>query len=187
MSRQKSSKFYSVVSAVVVLLLVLALIGGVMYLTNGGKDDIKTFSVQIGERLIMRDESGITLASGETISVNSSSDYTVSVYAYAEQCDFSFLYGEERMKWSDCTTKDFLNAADSGLSMKQNGNSFVLSFESLQKIISSVHDVVFLQSVSGDIFRMSITSAGSTIDIYFGIGKISAVTGVALETDLIEI
>lgn len=181
----KSNRAAKIIAYIVLVLILMAAVGAVAYLTKWGTSNIKTFSLTIGDRIILRDEGDITISSGEQIKVNSPDDYTVAVYAYSEDCDFAFLYGEEAMHWSDFGSRELLSSSDCGIDIQRNDYGFVLVYDSIQSIISNSMSVTITNSVSGDIFLLAVTSNDCTLYVTFGIGDISAITDVTLPPELI--
>lgn len=170
MAKQRFNKSAKIVSWIIIALVLIALIVGIVYLTHGGKADIKTFSMKVGNKLVLRDESNIALHNGEKFTVRSSSDYSVAVYAYTEYNDFEFEVDGEVKKWSDYSEVDFLTLPDSSLKADKQTDGFTLSFKSLASIISTEKSVVISDEVKGsefDRFCLAVTSNGSTISICF--------------------
>lgn len=125
--RSKSNRAAKIITYIFLVLLLIAVFGSVAYLTDFGQSDIKTFSLTIGDRVILRDEGDITISSGEKIFVNSANGYTVEVYANADESNFDFMYGEEQMQWSDCVSKELLCFADSGLNIRCDSDGLLSS------------------------------------------------------------
>lgn len=182
MARQnKSDRAAKILTYIVLVLLLVALFGFVAYLTDCGRSDIKTFSLTIGDRVVMRDEGGFTIQSGDEITVNSFEDYTVEVYAFSEYQDFEFISGQERKNWSDLSDKELLSSSDSGLDISFTDGGFILHYDSLQSIISNTSPVMLNESVRGDIFAMYVTSGDSTICVTFGVGQLNVITDITFE------
>ena len=170
MAKRKKNKVAEVVTYIILLLLLFALLGGVLYLTRGATQNFKTFSIKIGERYILRDEDNLLIPSGEQFVVNSASDYSVAVYAYAEYDDFKFQLDGKTVLWSDFAEVDFLTLSDSGLRINKQADGFTLDYVSLSSIVSTEKQVEISSEVLTshvDRLRLVVTSNGSEISIRF--------------------
>lgn len=179
MAKQSINRAAKAVTYIIILLLLIGLIGGIAYLTRGCTENIKTFSLKIGDNYILRDESNIALKSGTKITVNSSEDYSVSVYAYADYNDFEFKYSGNTVSWSDFKDVDFLTLSDSSLKIDKQSDGFTLTYNLFADIISMEKNIEIsdeMLSSQFDRFRLVVTSNGSEISVCFrlsyDIGKV---------------
>lgn len=154
---------------VFIALVLLALIGGIVYLTRGGKDNIKTFSMRVGDKYILRDEHNVTIASGEKITVNSSTDYSVAVYAYTEYDDFELIVDGESKHWSDYAETDFLSIENGGLTIEKRSGEFLLFYQDFKSILGKDKTVEIVGKTASDILRLEVVSNDSTINVSFSL------------------
>lgn len=172
MAKQGLKKASKIVAAVIVLIVLIALIVGIMYVTRFGKENFKTFILKIDNRYVLRNENNITLYGGEKFTIKSTSDYSVSIYAYSEYEDFEFEYDGKVVKWSDFSEVDFLTRAESGLKIDKQADGFIFEHTPFEKVISTEKSVEIPEAVKQrefDRLRMIITSNGSEISISFRI------------------
>lgn len=178
MAKRKKFRVSAVIIDVIFLLLIIALLGGVLYLTRGATQNFKTFSLKIGDKYILRDESNVLLKSGDKIVVNSPSDYSVSVYAYTEYDDFEFMFEGEKVLWSAYEEVDFLAVTDSGLKINKQSDSFFLTYDSFRNIVNSekyVEVAAEILSKQFDRFRLVVTSNGSEISVTFRVSCVGSI------------
>lgn len=181
MAKKQNRSIGHTVSLILLVFLLIGVLGAVIYLTRGCSEELKSFALKIENRYIFRDESNFLIENDDEIMVFSQHDYRVCVYAYADECDFTFTVDDTPMRWSDYSNLELLTYHTSGLSLTVTDDGFRFNFESLQKIISNVGDVVISSPVHGDIFRMDVTSNGCTISVTFSINVNSGIDEIQLD------
>ena len=191
MSRyKKKTKRIWVILAV--LVVVIAAIGGIGYLTNWFQSDVKTFSVEHNGRQIVRDCTDLKLESGASFKVNTLSDkavdYTVKIYASGTKDeDFEITVSEEKMSWYDnIVSQKSMNDFTEYFDIEKTGNAFTIKTIGFQTILEKRFaglNVTGPTKLPEEVFRLEITVGKTTLKI--GFQPYVKVTGVTLPETLI--
>lgn len=157
-----AKKAIKVITYILVILLAVGLIGGIVYLTDGGKSNVKTFYIKHNGTAIMRDESHVTLRSGDKFEIVSNSDYTVAIYGYADYNDFDLTVGDKARKWSDYSKIDFI--ATGGIAINKTSDYFILTYGEFSELFGDETTEVADTSIfTFDMFKVVITSGNCSI------------------------
>ena len=130
MENKKRNTLVGVITAIILILIVVGIIGLVYSLTNGFTEDFKTFTVEYGDELLPLTGKKLCFERGSEnkFTVNyvfdapnaESKDYNVKIVANAET-DFEFTVDEQRFSWRGMgdVTKAF--------AIKKEATSFTLT------------------------------------------------------------
>ncbi len=191
MAGYKKKSRAGTVIATIAAILILALVVGLIYkLTNGFNSDPKTFAVEHNGKLIVNDETGVSVSSGDTFTIkrltNKSQDYDIKIYAAGtEETDFTFTIGAEEYSWYGDLVKPKVELTG-GFTIKKDGDSFNITggLRSALENYAAGLGIGMPETIpAGDRFRMEITVGKSVMKIGFTIA--AKVTGVTLPGNLI--
>ena len=165
---KKFNKFWDVV----IVLILICSVGVFAYLSHGFRNDIKSFYVLYGNRLITEDQSGLVLETTNRFDVHylvsRNKSYDVKIIPNSD-CDFSFTANGEIKKLS--LVSDYSKCFDLTLSEKYfvlNVPKDITILQILQKEYSG-QTVVLPDNIIYDkeYFQIEITSSDDTIIISF--------------------
>ena len=172
MENKKRNTLVGVITAIILILIVVGVIGLVYSLTNGFTEDFKTFAVEYeSERLPLTGKKlRFRRGSENTFTVNyvfdapntENKDYTVKIMAGGER-DFGFKVDEKRYSWLA------LGEITSAFTLKKEATSFTLTIPkdfSTEKVLSALYKgktVQALDSVPDEyIYTLVISSYNDT-------------------------
>ena len=148
------------VIVIILILLACVVIGIIRIVAN--KTDSETFFVKINGETYSQDTNDVIIASGSEIEIASPYDdkYDLSIFAnITEDNNFEYYVGQELYTWKSVNNIDFSN----GFDIQKNENLFVISYDSIVQIISSMvspYDVV-IATKPNDVLNMFILSVSS--------------------------
>ena len=162
----KRSKVLTAIYLVALALVVIAAAGLLAYFLQGGTGN--SLSVSIDGKAVESGSSVGAISSGSKINVESAEEYEIAVYACSSENDFAFTVDGEELLWSDIDGRNLT----AGFEIQKAEDGFTLSYGGIEDIISVAQggaEVAADKLPNGDIFRLSITSNESQMDIYFTI------------------
>lgn len=163
----KHSRVWMVVYFVVLTLVVIVAAGFIAYFLQSGENNT-SFSVTIEGKDVESGSSVGVLTSGSKIDVEGAEEYEVAVYACSSENDFAFTVDGEEFFWNDIDGRNM----SAGFEIVEADDGFTISYVGIEDIISDVQDgaeVSVGEFPKDDIFRLSVTTSTSRIDMYFSL------------------
>ena len=180
-NKVKHNKFTTIIYVVIILLVLVAVAGVIIHFTRNSQTppaEEGILSVSIDGENVANGSSAGTLVSGTVIAVDGATDCSVAVYAYCSDNDFELTVDGDVYYWSEFTD---LNVTE-GFTFSTAENGFEVKYTGFTDIVSksqSGAEVNAVDMVSGNIFRMVITSGESEFEFFFGIS--AEIADIALD------
>ena len=178
----------------VVLVAVIAFIAALVYtLTNGFSSDVKSFMLIRDGEYILSDVSGVTICEGETFDVYHYDDdekISAKIVPIEIEGDYNFTIDGYEYSWNADVVryvKDF--SSYFAIAIDQDKNTVSISGplkSALEKYAASLGGTLGgMQPLpSSDLFRIEISSDGSTIGL--GCNMTSRVAGICLSQSILS-
>lgn len=173
MTVKTKKKTGQIVTLILCILLLVLIIGGIAYCTNGFQTAPKSFSLMINEKIVPNDTEGITLPRKSEVKVISlEEEYEVSITANAtDENNFTFSIGAEEYKWKDTNGWDFSKGF---FIEKTEDSSFAINYVTVEEIFAKVFESeeIIIEDAAMEqlnLFNLTVTSGKDTITVSFGI------------------
>lgn len=138
---KRTGAVFSGISYILIVLLILAVVGFIVYFTNGLTTDFQSFYLKYGDTVVKQNINGLMLPQNEELrfevrsSLGKNIDYTVRVESNADE-DNSFHYYADGIPQRFVSKQDFTSAFD----IVCAEDSFILQWDNnMQNILQTVH------------------------------------------------
>lgn len=191
MAKQKRS-FVNVFSYILIVLLILAICGGIVYFTNGLTTEFKSFYLIVNGEDILDDKGGIAVSANQSLKIEPKyvlgvfnkdlSGYSYEIKANPE-ANFSFKVGEDsydfagdNLDFSKCFSV-VETETELTLTAKAGDIEHMLAYIFPDSEITIDGEVDY----SKDLFLLTVKSYNEKASITLGLHYISGVSGITLD------
>lgn len=191
MAKQKRS-FVNVFSYILIVLLILAICGGIVYFTNGLTTEFKSFYLIVNGEDILDDKGGIAVSANQSLKIEPKyvlgvfnkdlSGYSYEIKANPE-ANFSFNVGEDsydfagdNLDFSKCFSV-VETETELTLTAKAGDIEHMLAYIFPDSEITIDGEVDY----SKDLFLLTVKSYNEKASITLGLHYISGVSGITLD------
>lgn len=191
MAKQKRS-FVNVFSYILIVLLILAICGGIVYFTNGLTTEFKSFYLIVNGEDILDDKGGIAVSANQSLKIEPKyvlgvfnkdlSGYSYEIKANPE-ANFSFNVGEDsydfagdNLDFSKCFSV-VETETELKLTAKAGDIEHMLAYIFPDSEITIDGEVDY----SKDLFLLTVKSYNEKASITLGLHYISGVSGITLD------
>ncbi len=191
MAKQKRN-YVNILAYLFVVLLVLAICGGVVYFTNGLTTDFKSFYLKVDGKDVLENKGGYMLSTTEPLSIETKyvlglfkkdlSGYSYSITANPE-ADFGFKVGEDSYNFAG-DNLDFkkcfdITETETGLSLTAKGTDM----ETMLVYIFPNGAITLDDEVDydKDLFLLTVKSYNDKVSITLGLRLVAGIKGITLD------